>query len=494
MLEKSKTTFNALLRSRTAKILVLVIIILTAYLLTAGFLEKNRIQIDLTQNNINTPSDRTIEIIKHLDFAIRMTGFIREADINERKRLIRFARNISRHHKNFDLVLIDPAKEIELSRSLGVSDSKRIMLEYQDQKTFLGNLTEQGFVNALIRISKKQMFTLAFLEGHNERSPFGNSELDYRLLAEELKSQGFHIKSVSLMDIQQGKQDFDVLVIADPQKQFPPLEVELIESYVRNGGNMVWLTEPGNQIIPEILPELFEIELLPGFVVDGQAQMRGLADPRFTLINEYPYHLITADLSLLTLFPTVRALEVSEGGEWETEVFLETPLSAWSKTDEAGADLEFETGQDIKGPLAFGLALSQSRDGLDEMDFVDRDETLQDDLFLDKEETAEDPATDGVGSRIDEKPRQQRIVIIGDSDFMSDFYLGYVGNLNLASNIFNWITGENVMIELPARTVVDQQLLLTDSRFKFLYILIVVILPSAIFIPGLVIWKRRRNL
>jgi ABC-type uncharacterized transport system involved in gliding motility auxiliary subunit len=85
------------------------------------------------------------------------------------------------------------------------------------------------------------------------------------------------------------------------------------------------------------------------------------------------------------------------------------------------------------------------------------------------------------------------VAVIGDGDFLSNTYLGNSGNLDLGLRLFTWLTGDDELIAITARTAPDATLELSRAAtlaigFGFLFVLPVLLLAA-----GGRIWYRRRR-
>ena len=103
-----------------------------------------------------------------------------------------------------------------------------------------------------------------------------------------------------------------------------------------------------------------------------------------------------------------------------------------------------------------------------------------------RQENKKESTGDGAGG-------DQRVIVIGDSDFLSNAYLGNGGNIDLGLNLFNWLNHDDQFIAITARTASDVNLELsklaqTVIAFGFLFGLPLIMLGS-----GVGIWWRRRN-
>ena len=159
------------------------------------------------------------------------------------------------------------------------------------------------------------------------------------------------------------------------------------------------------------------------------------------------------------LLPQSVALDSQPLAGWQTDVLLESRSSSWSETGALEGQIQFDPNTlERPGPLILGLALSRLKPG-------------------------EEP---GDAAR-------QRVVIIGDGDFLSNTYLGNGANLELGLNIFNWLVLDEALIALPPRSVPDPTLRLSESALALLAALFLVILPAGLMSSGWLIWWFRRR-
>ncbi|MCB1822082.1 MAG: ABC transporter, partial [Candidatus Competibacteraceae bacterium] len=88
---------------------------------------------------------------------------------------------------------------------------------------------------------------------------------------------------------------------------------------------------------------------------------------------------------------------------------------------------------------------------------------------------------------------QQRLVIVGDSDFLSNTYLGNGANLELGLNIFNWLVLDEALITIPPKNVPDANLYLSENTLAMLAAFFLIILPAGLLASGWLIWFRRQR-
>ncbi|WP_024297933.1 hypothetical protein [Methylomicrobium lacus] len=88
---------------------------------------------------------------------------------------------------------------------------------------------------------------------------------------------------------------------------------------------------------------------------------------------------------------------------------------------------------------------------------------------------------------------QQRIVVIGDGDFLANTYIGNAGNLDMGLRIVNWLIHDDRFIDIPAKTAPDRSLKLTTASISVIGFGFLIVLPLCLLGTGFVVWRRRRR-
>ena len=87
----------------------------------------------------------------------------------------------------------------------------------------------------------------------------------------------------------------------------------------------------------------------------------------------------------------------------------------------------------------------------------------------------------------------QRVVVIGDADFLSNAVVGNGGNLDLGLNLVRWLAQDDALLDIPPRVAPDRQFDLPRPVAVTLGLTFLVILPLACVIAGVWIRHRRRH-
>ncbi|MGM0680002.1 MAG: GldG family protein, partial [Pseudomonadota bacterium] len=323
------------------------------------------------------------------------------------------------------------------------------------------HLNEESLTNTLQQLLRSGEKHLVFISGHGERQPRGQANHDYGQFTRHLHSKGIKTSSLKLSDNPEIPTDTAALIIAGPQLDYLPGEVAIIREYVRQGGNLLWLHDPGKLYGLQPLLEELGLRFVEGTIVDPSTRMLGIEDPTFAVVADYSDsdHPVTRDFRFMTLFPRAMGIEVRQDSEFQATPFLQTVPRSWAETGPLDGVIDYDPGEDTAGPLNIGIALS--REPADE-------------------ET--EPASAG-----------QRIAVLGDGDFLSNAYLGNQGNQDLGYNLINWLSHDDRFIDIPARTAPDTDLNLDSTTWSILGLLFLFGLPLLLLGYGLYIWWQRRK-
>lgn len=441
------------------------LVFLAGLLLLVGLLAwlSNRYsyQADWTSSGRNTLSVDSRKLLDEMPGPVHITAFARESQVL-RDHIKDLVARYRRHKRDVELSFVNPDADPDRARELGITLDGELLVAYQGRSETVQNLSEQNLTNTLLRIARQKQRRVAFLSGHGERNPAGQANHDLGQFGTLLEQKGIALETLNLAETARIPDDTSLLVIADPRTALLTGEVQLVHRHLQNGGNLLWLVEPGNPAGLEPVAEALGIEFLPGVIVDATTQLFGIDNPAFALIPDYPMHAITRELNSLTLFPQATGLEVSAPEPWQAEALLTTLDRAWTEIGALSGTIRFDQDSDERmGPLDIGFAFVRPR----QVGEVDSDEG----------------------------GAQQRVVVIGDADFISNAFLGNGGNVDLGLNLFNWLNHDDTFITITARTTGDVNLELSKLAqiligFGFLFGLPLLLLAS-----GLAIWWRRRN-
>ena len=372
-----------------------------------------------------------------------------------------FMERYQRFKRDLTLRFVDPQQDPAKMRELGITVDGALILRYQKREERLDELSERSLTNALERLARGGERIVAFVTGDGERRADGKANADVSTFMAQLENRGMRAVPLNFSQVTAVPQHTDLVVLASPTLALPQGAVKALTDYVAGGGNLLWLTEPGNEDLGlQPLADALGVHILPGVLVDGQGAALGLQDPRLITLGDYPPHAITRGLALTTLFPQVSALALSRKGDWDVQPFLRSSAQSWTEfqpidnAHPSSIRYDADAGE-LKGPLDFGLTFTRLSPSPDKS--------------------------------------EQRVAVIGDGDFLSNTFLGNGGNRALGERVFDWMLGDDALVNLPPRGAPDRALQISQGQLNAVTLGFLIGLPLALLaLGGAIAWRRRR--
>lgn len=448
MLVSSKFRVRLLVQNGVFVVLLVALAALLAY-----FAREYRFERDITQNARNTLSQPTREILTKLAGPVKITAYVTRQDARgDLRKMIRdFFALYQRSKPDIAVTFIDPREEPKLVQAAGVRANGESVIEYNQKSERITDYNEQSFANALMRLMRSSERLIMALDGHGERRLNGVANHDLGEFGKQLAAKGFKTNSVNLALAQEVPANANVLLIANPQVELQPTEVQKIKQYVQKGGNLLWLIDPEPLRGLQPVAEQLGLTLGPGTVVDPDAA-RINASPAVAVAATYGRHPITDNFRLNTVFPFARQIGVNESGDWRVTRLIEVAPRGWLEMGRLDDKITFDKGRDVPGPVNIAVALERN-----------------------------------VGDRV------QRIAVIGNGSFLANTFLGNGGNLDLGVNVVNWLTGDDALIAIQPRPLLDSRLELGRGAQYVISLGFLFGLPLLFISTGVAIWWRRRK-
>ncbi len=403
---------------------------------------------------------QTVALLHHLDAPVSITSYA-PRDNQLRGAVADVIARYQRIKPDISLDFVDPDADPAATREAGILTNGELVIRYKGRSEQLKVLTERELDNTLTRLARARERLVAFLSGDGERSPDGQANADLGNFAALLKAQGVRTIPLTLDAGTQIPENVDLLTIAGPRATIAAAIVTELVDYINRGGNLLWLTEPGENVGLEPLAKALSLRVLAGVAVDDSGAAFGIGDPSFVAISTYPQSVVTRDFSLTTLFPQAAALAVVTGNEWQATPLLRTSAKSWTETgaipkqgDPTTISFDASKGE-IPGPLDLGFAFN----------------------------------------RLSPSPvkREQRVVVIGDGDFLSNSFLGNGGNREFGQRVFDWLLEDDALIQIADKGAPDRQLHLSQRGLGIIGLGFLIFLPGLLLLAGGTIWWRRRR-
>lgn len=447
--------------------LVHAVLLLAAAAAIAFLSTRHGVVADWSRSRQASLGAESVAMLKSLDAPVEVICYARHQG-GLRAVVSGFVERYRRVKPDLSLRFVDPDADPGAMRDAGVSVDGEIELRYRERSERLKVLGEAEFSNALLRLSRSNARIVAFLEGEGERQPLGKANADLGRFVATQAGRGLHAVPLALASAAKVPDNVDLLVVANPRVALPGSVVDELLDYVERGGALLWLAEPGEPAQEtggglDRLAQALGLRVLPGTVVDGSGQAFGLGDPSFVAVTRYPPHAITQDFLLTTLFPQPSALARLSDSRWDAQPILRSSAQSWNETgpipksgDSADTIRQDDEAGEFAGPLDLGFALVR---------------------------TSPRPGR-----------AQQRVVVIGDGDFLSNSFLGNGGNRDFGQRVFDWLLGDDAQIRVADGVAPDRVLDFAPATLAALGGGFLLGLPLLLAGSGAwIAWRRRRR-
>ena len=328
-----------------------------------------------------------------------------------------------------------------------------------EMKAFKG---EQAFTSAIDDVTRGRVPVVYFLAGHGE----GDTEdrdpsTGFSDIRREIEHDNARVRVLKLAEAQAVPEDADAVVIAGATRRIPMAEVDLLRAYLARSGRLVVLlsgaVDPG---LEELLRE-WGIRAGDDVVVDPAHTLSGLE----LFLDDYGKHAITRDFKeLTTVFYMPRSVEPADAAESaaqadkpQVQALLSSSPSSWAESDTDQKPMRYDASRDRKGPLS--VAVASEKGGVADLDV---------------------------------EIRPTRLVVFGDSDFVSNFSALSAANADLFLAALNWALEREELISIAPKSIQESRLVMDEVQLRLLFWSVAVGIPGLVGIVGFAVWFRRR--
>lgn len=350
-------------------------------------------------------------------------------------------------------------------------------LEYNGKSTFIRFFMGDGesdpypgeaeMMAAIKRLLAKTPRVI-FLTGNNERNTVNKDDRGYQMISmlkirrAALINQGFDVDTLDL-NAANIPADVDVVVLADPTIPFDAAAQQKLQTYVNRGGNLLITGDPERITVLNPLLQLLGLQLKkgilvkpggsfsPDFIHGHVADAAASLDSNLQKLNRYERGVAMQGAA---------AIDYINKGMFTVVPLLMSPKAGWNKAetlDPTVANLTYHPAAgDEQGEFPVAVALTRNVNH-----------------------------------------KQQRIVVSGDADFMSNGELsrGKRGaNEYYMQGLFRWLGHGTFPVDVSRPDPLDMKLDVKREQITVLMYLCKGVIPALIAIMGaILLFKRRRN-
>jgi len=408
---------------------------------------------DLTTEKLYTLSDQTKQVVGGLQKDVTIVRFDKSPNAALDDQMAEYT-SLSRHLKFQN---IDPQQKPEVAQQYGATRMGDVILASGPRKEHLetGATSEEDITGAIIKVTQDKVKTVCFVTGHGEKSLTDDGEDGYSHLDAGLKKENYLTKTLNLVSENGVASDCSLVVIAGPTQQFFPQEAEMLEKYLGSTGKGLILVDP--QTDPK-LGEIFQAwntNVGDNVVIDASGMGRLLgAGPAIPLVTTFGQSPITRNFTnVMVFFPLARTVSTADKSKTDPQIveLLKTSPQSFTVPNLKQGQNELTFNPKTAGPLSLGVAASRKAEG-----------------------------------------GEARLVVIGNSTFAANPYVGLQKNGDLFYNTIDWLAQDENLISIRPKSQTNRRVTLTEGQASALRWLDLFFLPGIVIFSGVYIWWKRR--
>lgn len=313
----------------------------------------------------------------------------------------------------------------------------------------------EGLITSAIHyVTSTELPKVYTLTGHGETSLSSD-------MSTAISRQNMELEELSLLTLEAVPEDCQCLMIVGPTSDISDDELEKIQSYLQNGGNLLLFTD----VLEEKLENLSELMAGYGVAAETGMLLEGNANYsifgyNYYLLPEIEYHTITSPLSssgYYVLMPVAQGLYETGTAPDSVSIsgLLSSSSSAYIKAEGKNMTTMEQEAGDKAGTYQLGYAIT---------------DTLGDD-------------------------QEARIVWYSSSLLLDDSINEMVSGANqdLLLNSLKWMCGETESITIHAKSLSSEMLTVTDAAASRWSMIMVVLIPAACLGISCYITVRRKR-
>ncbi|OGX09958.1 MAG: hypothetical protein A2Y05_04615 [Omnitrophica WOR_2 bacterium GWA2_53_43] len=428
---------------------------------------------DVTRAKQHTLSQYTSEILRNLNARVEVTTFHVSMPPKYLEDLFQEYTRVS--EGKVKTAIFDPLVDIGTAAQFGnviSGQEKKVIVQSSGGRKDIdftdAPLAEDQLTNAILQATR-QTRRVYFLSGHGEYDINSDEDNGLKIFTQLLTKNNIESRQWVFALDGPVPRDCDVLIIAGPKEPLTPEDEQIIEQYLEEGGDALFLIEhtlittPDKTLTEEELrksPSLnniltkWGVRIADDIVVDLASHASG--DVGSPATRNYPAHdAIVSDMDY-TFY--IRPRSISMLGNRRGTIRL-APLVLTASTKESWGEtnrnltVKYDDLLDRPGPVPIAFVIWEQKQGGD--------------------------------------PSDTRMAVFTDADFLSNAFIKQYSNAQMGLNVVNWISELDYHVLVDHKDITVERLDLT-SRQKRVVIVILWAMPIFIAGCGIMVWMRQR--
>ena len=470
---------------------------------------------DVTTTGRFSLSDQTISLIEGLDRPISVTGFFTMESQGEKEKFQTLMEGYTQHAKNLSFNIVDPVQDPVLAEQSKITSAYGtvILKSGEDTQRLESDFDEEAVTNAIVRLTSGKDHVVCFSEGHGELDPDDDQTANgLGASIVKLEGQNYTAKKVNLLREGGFDASCEIAVIAAPQQDFMPAELEMLAAWMVGGGKAMIMLEPLST--PALARDLARYGVKVGDDVvleqNPNYQIMG-GDPSYIILDKssFDMHPITEPIKAMALLRLARSVDKgADVAGLNVAVLAHTSEMAWAETTlDPSVPMQPDPGVDRIGsvPLAAVVEITDPASitvGSRVLGAASTGNPLMDALRKGLEggapEAPADPSAapaDPSAAPAEAEPTRApggKLVVYGDSDFAGNELVDQGNNQDLLLNTLAWLAGEDKQISIRTPEGANGSLSMNLVQGILMGFTTLLLAPGIAVGMAIGTWRRRR--
>lgn len=342
------------------------------------------------------------------------------------------------------------------SKYIPYSDMLIQSMNYYSYSTTTTGIDVEGQITSAIQyVVSEDLPTMYAVQGH------GEAEIS-TTLASYLTKQNVNQETLNTLSAESIPKDCSFLLLNGPVYDYTDDETTMIMDYLKNGGSAIILTN--YMVSTEDMPNFnsilnyYGVSLVDSYVIEGDSNYHMSQMPTY-LIPEISSHDITNDVKSdkkPVVVPATKGIQIMDDvrSTLTVEELLNTSDKAYAKTD-INSQVYDQEDTDVDGPFSLGVAITENVDDV-----------------------------------------ETKVVVYASNYILDDSMITYtqLGNTDLFLSTVNWMADVSVeTLAIPTKTFDSNYVTLTSAQSNNWSVFVILIIPGAFILTGVIVWLRRRK-
>lgn len=433
--------------------------------------------LDLTEEGLNSLSEQSLDILKTLDSELQFLVFYKGDKISPqatalKKELKSDFQLYKQNNSKIKALFIDTYKNNLKSKEYlsDLPDKNRqelfIFVNYKDRKVRVDEpFSEEALTSAVIKASKREFKDILFLTGHGERDLNEEGPEGLQILNRSLTDSGFNLKEWSFAQQGAPSKNPSMVIILGPNQDLLEPEKAWLKEYLNRGGKLfLSLDQQESQGLQDWLKN-YGVLFKNNFIFSEQnVFISKIITPtvygvEFDKDNPITKRFVGKRKAVLFEKPSALDFDSSALENFKVSYLIKSHRNTFAVK---------ELTQKIKSPgtlNSFNIAI-EVQPKTTENKTPKQDDTTSKEGF--------------------------RLVVFGDSNFLTNRYISEGANRDLILNSFVSLAGEEELISIRPKRPKGTKITLNQTQRASL-ILLYLSLPVIFLFIGVWLLYRRRN-